>query len=54
MEKVTKHYNPQPSAVVQHFKFNLVDAAPGETSADYVAEVKKLSKFCEFGGALYR
>ena len=52
VEKVGKYHNPQPSAVVQCFKFNSQMWQLGETVAAYVAELKKLSEFCEFGGAL--
>ena len=52
VEKVNKYHNPRPSAVVQRFKFNSRTRQSGETVAAYVAELKKLSEFCEFGGAL--
>ena len=52
VEKVNKYHNPRPSAVVQRFKFNSRTRQSGEMVAAYVAELKKLSEFCEFGGAL--
>ena len=52
VEKVNRYYNPRPSAVVQRFKFNSRSCQPGETVAAYVAELRKLSEFCEFADTL--
>ena len=52
VELVKKHYNPRPSAITQHFKFNSRVRQPGETVADYVAELRKLSEYCNFSDTL--
>ena len=52
VEKVNRHYNSRPSAVVQWFKFNSRTHQPGETVAAYVAELRKLSEFREFADTL--
>ena len=52
VEKVKKHYNPRPSAIVQRFKFNSLKRQPGETVAHYVAELRKLTEYCDFGDTL--
>lgn len=52
VEKVGKYHKPRPSAVVQRFKINSRTWQSGEMVAAYVVELKKLSEFCEFGGAL--
>ena len=52
IDKVNAHYNPRPSAIVQRFKFNSRSQQPGESLATYVAELRKLSEFCEYGDQL--
>ena len=52
VKKVKKHYNPRPPAIVQRFKFNSLKRQPGETVAHYVAELRKLTEYCEFGDTL--
>ena len=48
VEFVKKHFNPRPSAITQQFKFNSRVRQPGETVAQYVAELRKLSEYCDF------
>ena len=43
------HFMPKPSAIVQQFKFNTRSQQPGETIAMFLAELRHLSKLCEFG-----
>ena len=52
VEKVKTHYNPRPSAVVQRYKFNSRKRQPGESVAHFVAELRKISEYCEFGDTL--
>lgn len=52
VELVKKHYNPRPSAITQRFKFNSWVRQPGETVAEYVAELRKLSEHCDFKDTL--
>ena len=44
-----EHYSPKSSVVVHCFKFNLRLQQPGETVATFIAELRQLSKFCEYG-----
>ena len=52
VELVKKHYNRRPSAITQRFKFNSRVRQPGETVAEYVAELRKLSEHCDFKDTL--
>ena len=52
IDKVNAHYNPRPSAIIQRFKFNSRSQQPGESLPTYVAELRKLSEFCEYGDQL--
>lgn len=46
------HYNPKPSEIVERFKFNSRNRKTDETVGDYVAELRKLAKDCNYGDAL--
>ena len=52
MKLVKDHLTPQPSSIVQRFKFNSRSQQDTETVAQFVAELKKLSEYCEFGDSL--
>ena len=52
VELVKKHYNPRPSGITQRFKFNSRVQQPGETVAEYVAELRKVSEHCDFKDTL--
>ena len=49
---VQQHLLPKPSVIVQRFKFNSRDRHPHETISAYVAELRRLSEFCEYGTTL--
>ena len=49
---VKDHLTLQPSSIVQRFKFNSRSQQDAETVAQFVAELKKLSEYCEFGDSL--
>ncbi|XP_058858757.1 uncharacterized protein K02A2.6-like [Acipenser ruthenus] len=49
---LTEHYNPKPSAIVQRFKFDSCSRKPGISVAGFVAELRALSEYCEFGDTL--
>jgi len=51
---LTKHYTPKPSEVVQSFRFFSRVRQPGETVADFVAELRRLAEDCNFDSALER
>ena len=42
----------KPSAIVQRFKFNTHSQQPGETIAMFLAELRQLTEYCEFGVTL--
>ena len=52
VEALTKHFCPPPSEIVQRFKFNTRVRKPGESVANYIAELQALSQYCNFGGTL--
>ncbi|XP_037294989.1 uncharacterized protein LOC119189450 isoform X2 [Manduca sexta] len=47
-----KHLQPKPSILAERFKFRQRLQKEGESIAEYVAILKKMSKSCEFGGGL--
>ena len=49
---LTKHYSPKPTEVMQRFRFNSRVRRDGESIADYVAELRKLAEFCNYGDSL--
>ena len=49
---VQEHYQPQPSIIVQRFKFNTRTQQPGENISKFLAELRRLSEHCEFGSTL--
>ena len=52
VELVAKHHNPEPTVIVQRFKFHSRCRQPGETVSTYVAELRRLSEYCRFGDQL--
>ena len=49
---VEKHYCPPPSVIVQRFTFNTRSQKEGETTAEFVAELHRLSEHCKFAETL--
>ena len=49
---MSEHYNPKPTVTVQRCIFNGRTRKQGETVAEFVAELKKISEFCDFGDRL--
>jgi len=47
-----KHFNPKPSSIVLHFRFNSCIQKDGESVAEFVSQLRHLSKHCEFGNTL--
>ena len=45
---VREHFHPRRSEIVQHFHFNSRVRQSNETIAAFVAELRKLSEFCNF------
>ena len=52
VKKLTEHFNPTPSEIVQRFKFHGRFRKQGESVATYVAELRCLAEFCNFGSTL--
>ncbi len=50
--KLTEHFSPAPSEVMQRFRFYSRNRKPGEAVTEFVAELRKLSEHCNFGDAL--
>ena len=46
------HLQPKPNEICQRFKFYKRDRVAGESVKDYVAELRKLSEYCNFGEKL--
>lgn len=49
---VKDHFNPKPSESVQRHKFNNRFRANGENISDFVARLRHLAEYCNFGGSL--
>ena len=49
---LSKHYSPPPSEVIQRYRFNSRSRNAGESIAAYVADLRRLAEFCNFGTTL--
>ena len=49
---VKDHHHPPPSAIFQRFLFSSRSQKEGETVAEFVAELRKLSEHCKFEATL--
>ena len=52
VKQVKQHYVPKPSEIIQRYKFYTCNRQPSESIADYVARLRALTEYCEFGGTL--
>ena len=52
VETLTKHYSPEPSVIVERYKFYSRQRKPGESVATYISELRRLAKSCKFDGNL--
>jgi hypothetical protein len=52
VEVMEKHLQPTPSVLAERFKFRQYRQVKGQTVAQYVAELKKMARFCEFEATL--
>ena len=48
-QTLSSHYSPPPSEVIQRFRFN---SRCRQSVAAYVADLRQLAKFCNFGTTL--
>ena len=44
-----QYFEPQPSEIMQRFKFHTRSRKPGETVAEFVSELRAIAKDCNFG-----
>ena len=49
VDRAKAHFNPKPSAIVKRFEFN---TRRPKSIAVYVAELRKLAEYCEYGATL--
>ena len=49
---LVEYYEPKPLVIAQRFHFHRRNQEPSESIAEYVAALRKLSTFCEFGAQL--
>ena len=49
---LSAHYSLPPSEIIQRFKFHSCFRNAGESVATYVAELRSLAEFCNFGQTL--
>ena len=47
-----EHYNPEPSEIVQRYKFHTRSRKQGETITKFIAELRVLAQYCNFGTTL--
>ena len=49
---VKEHHNPTPSEIVRIYKFHTRTRQPSETTTQFVAELRALAQYCNFGASL--
>ena len=52
VQLVRDHHSPPPSAIVQRFRFHSRTQKEGETVAEFIADLRKLSEHCKFADTL--
>lgn len=48
VERLNNHFNPAPNQIVERYNFNRRVQNEGESIADFVADLRKLSQHCNF------
>jgi len=51
-EHLVQHFKPQPVVIAERFQFHKQDQHPDETINDFVIELRKLARSCDFGDFL--
>lgn len=51
-ELMQNHMNPNPNVISERYKFNSRDRKPNESIAEYVAEIRRRTEFCNYGPSL--
>ena len=46
------HQHPTPNPIAERFTFNMRNRHQGETISDCMANLRRLTEFCGFGGSL--
>ena len=46
------HENPHRNPITERFKFNMCNRKANESFSAYVAELQRLSQYCEYGNSL--
>jgi len=52
VETLQKHLSPKPLLIAARFRFHKRNQPESETVSTYIAELKKLTLYCEFGASL--
>ena len=52
VDVLTKHYEPKTLVIAECFQFHRRNQAVGESVAEYVAGLRRLTRHCEFGAYL--
>ena len=52
IQVLSEHYDPAPSSIVQRFKFYNRARAEGESIVNFVAALRQIAKYCEYGDTL--
>ena len=50
--KLSQHYDPVPSSIVQRYKFYNRAREEGESIADFVASLREITKYCDYRDTL--
>lgn len=50
--RIKTHFNPKPSPIVKQFEFNTKWQGEGETVGVFMAELRKITQYCEYGEVL--
>ena len=51
-EHLVRHFKPQPVVIAERFQFHKRNQSPGETINDFMIELRKLARSCDFGDFL--
>ena len=52
VKKVKSHYNPEPSMIMQRYKFNTHTRTEGESVTTYVAVLREIAQHCDYKDTL--
>ena len=52
LESTKKYFNPEPSVIMQRYKFNSRNQKPDESTSTSIMELRKLTEFCDFGDSI--